>query len=212
MAVALKVPTPIHEDEQVITLNWWVSRGLFAAVGLLALSLIGNVIQVMRPTPMPAILEVNHQGEPVGRVYPVTSLQAIPNAIIRARLADFIHDAFTVDKAHDEALYLRNKTYAAIPKDSQAFQAMTDWYEKDDSKFDPSLKNFRAWVEAQPIATFALPAPDTYQIDFTMTVHANNDQNKIISKWRAILHVIAGHSNNPESGAMFVDNIDLERE
>lgn len=134
------------------------------------------------------------------------------DAIVRARLADFIHDAFTVDKAHDEALYLRNKTYAAIPQNSQAFQAMTDWYEKDDSKFDSSLKGFKAWVEAQPIATFALPAPDTYQIDFTMTVHANNDQNKIISKWRAILHVIAGHSNNPESGAMFVDNIDLERE
>src|SRR5690348_10242284 len=100
MAVALR--SPLHEDEQVLTVNFWLVRLLLGGAALLAISLTVNLIQALRPVPPPYVFQVDSRGEPVGRVLPVRSVQAIPDATLRGRLADFVHDAFTIDKSSAE--------------------------------------------------------------------------------------------------------------
>ena len=91
MAVALKnLPdiepdTPAYTDRLIAWHNqrlWYVACGLG---GLLALSFAINLKHEYQPPPPPYVLEVNSQGQPVGQVLPILSVQAIPDASALAR-------------------------------------------------------------------------------------------------------------------------------
>ena len=210
MAVALR--SPLHEDEQVLTVNWWLVRLLIGGAVLLAISLTVNLIQALRPPPLPYVFQVDSRGEPVGQVLPVRSVQAIPDAALRGRLADFVHNAFTIDKSSAEEHYLMTHVYAMLPKDSQAYQQLTDWYNRGGGAHVPELTGDKTWVEVHVTRTIKTSNPDEYQIDYQTVAHENNDQSQTVTNWRAILHVIAGRSDDPESIDLFVDNIDFAKD
>jgi type IV secretory pathway TrbF-like protein len=163
-------------------------------------------LDLQPPTP-PFVLEVNNQGEPVGQVLPVTSVRVIPDAFLRARLGDFIHDAFTVDRDSDEEDYLYNKTQAMVT--GQAAQKLDGWYNRDGGKHHPKSIGPYSWIETSVTDTLKLAEKDTYQADWNTVTHDRNDQARTTQKWRAVLHVIVARSKDPESLGLFVDEIDL---
>lgn len=207
MASALN-ESPMYTDQLIALHNqriWCVACGLFA---LLAMSIGDNVSYHLRPAPPPFVLEVNDQGHPVGQVLPVTSVQVIPDAFLRARLADFIHDAFTVDRDSDEENYIYDKTQAMVT--GQAAQKMDAWYNRDGGKHHPKNIGPYTWVEASVTDTLKVAEKDTYQVDYKTITHSNNDQSKTTEYWRATLHVIVGHSQDPEALGLFVNELDLQ--
>jgi type IV secretory pathway TrbF-like protein len=199
----------MYEDETIVTVNWWLVRGTvvgWATAMVLAISLA--VVAAQRPAPY--VFAVNSLGQPVGMVYPVTSVQAIPDLILRARLANFIHDAFTIDSSPDEEKYLLDSASAMLT--GQAFNQLNSWYHRDKDKHFPGTVY---WKETQDVLvqrTLKLPARDTYEVDYVLTNHQNNNQTITQSNWRAVLHLIVGHADDPESMDLFVDSLDFKPE
>ena len=214
MAIALRQAPETPKDEPIYTdqvIACGYQRTWLLAVGLIVL-LAGMIADRIRldlqpPTP-PFVLEVNNQGNPVGQVLPVTSVQVIPDAFMRARLGEFIHDAFTVDRDPDEEDYLYNKTQAMVT--GQAAQKVDSWYNRDGGKHHPKTGGANVWVEAPVSDTLKLAEKDTYQADFSTISHENNDQSRTTQKYRAILHVIVARSKDPESLGLFIDSLDVE--
>jgi type IV secretory pathway TrbF-like protein len=207
MATALR-DTPAYTDQLIAWHNqriWWVACGLFV---LLVLSIGDNMSYHLRPMPPPYVLEVNGKGDPVGQVLPVLSVQAIPDAFLRARLGDFIHDAFTVDRDPDEEAYIFDKTRAMVT--GQAAQKLDAFYNRDGGKHHPKSVGAYRWVEASVTDTLGLAEPNTYQVDYRTITHDNNDQTKTTQNWRAVLHVIVGRSADPEALGLFVNELDLQ--
>jgi type IV secretory pathway TrbF-like protein len=208
MAALLNDSTPMYTDQLIAWHNqriWWVTCSLFV---LLALSIGDNVSYHFRPAPPPYVLETNEQGHPVGQVLPVTSIRAIPDAFLRARLGDFIHDAFTVDRDSDEESYIFDKTQAMVT--GQAAQRLDAWYNRDGGKRHPKVIPPYTWVEASVTDTLKLAERNTYQVDYRTITHSNNDQTKTTQYWRATLHVIVGHSQDPEALGLFVNELDVQ--
>jgi type IV secretory pathway TrbF-like protein len=213
MAIALRQAPEVPKDEPIYTdqvIACGYQRTWLLAVGLIVL-LAGMIADRIRldlqpPTP-PYVLEVNAQGNPVGQVLPVTSVQVIPDAFLRARLGEFIHDAFTVDRDSDEEDYLYNKTQAMVT--GQAAQKLDSWYNRDGGKHHPKTVGPYVWVEAPVSDTLKLSEKDTYQADYNTITHSNNDQTTT-QKWRAILHVIIASSKDPESLGLFIDSLDIQ--
>jgi type IV secretory pathway TrbF-like protein len=214
MAVALKQApetpkdSPIYTD-QVIACGY--QRTWLLAVGLIVLlaGMIADRIRLdLQPPAPPFVLEVNNQGNPVGQVLPVLSVRAIPDAFLRARLADFVHDAFTVDRDPDEEDYLYNKTQSMVT--GQSAQKLDAWYNRDGGKHHPKAIGPYTWVEASVTDTLKLAEKDSYQVDYRTIEHSNNDQTKTTQNWRAILHVIVGHSQDPEALGLFVNELDVQ--
>jgi type IV secretory pathway TrbF-like protein len=208
MAALLNNSTPMHTDT-IIAHHYhrvfWLACGLLV---LLAFSIADNIAYHLQPPAPPFVLEVNNQGNPVGQVLPVLSVRAIPDAFLRARLADFIHDAFTVDRDPDEEDYLYNKTQAMVT--GQAAQKLDAWYNRDGGKHHPKAVGPYIWVEAPVSDTLELAEKDTYQVDYVTITHANNDQTRTSEKWRATLHVIVARSKDPETLGMFVNELDIQ--
>jgi type IV secretory pathway TrbF-like protein len=127
---------------------------------------------------------------------------------MRARLGEFVHDAFTVDRDPDEEGYLYDKTQAMVT--GQAAQKLDAWYNREGGKHHPKTVGPNTWVEAPVSDTLKLSEKDTYQTDWTTISHENNDQSRITQKWRATLHVIVARSKDPESLGMFIDEIDMQ--
>jgi type IV secretory pathway TrbF-like protein len=200
--------TPMYTDQLIALHNqriWWLACGLLA---LLALSVADNIIYHLRAAPPPFVLEVNSRGDPVGQVLPVTSVQAIPDAFLRARLGGFIHDAFTVDRDSDEENYIYGKTQTMVT--GQAAQKLDAWYNRDHGSHHPKTMAPYSWVEASVTDTLKLAEENTYQVDYRTVAHSNNDQTKSTKYWRATLHVIVGHSQDPEALGLFVNELDVQ--
>jgi type IV secretory pathway TrbF-like protein len=198
----------MHEDEATLIVNWWFKRLMTLLAGLLAISVTGNVYQATRPKPPSPVFPVNQWGEPVGMILPVTSMQAIPDPIIRGWLANFIHDAFTISPSADQEKYLLDSTAARVT--GQARQALNDWYSRDKNKHHPAIVYYKEWQEAPVTRTIKLPAPFTYEADFTTVTHEYNDKTQTIRHWRAIAHLTTGQSEDPESNDIFADSLDFE--
>jgi len=207
MAAALK-DTPAYTDQIIAWHNqriWWVACALIV---LLAGMIADRIRLDLQPPPPPFVLAVNDQGNPVGQVLPVTSVRVIPDAFLRARLADFIHDAFTVDRDSDEEDYLYNKTQAMVT--GQAAQQLDAFYNRDGGKHHPKSIGPYVWIEAPVSDTLKLSEKDTYQADYSTITHENNDQSRTTQKWRATLHVIVARSKDPESLGMFINEMDIQ--
>jgi type IV secretory pathway TrbF-like protein len=207
MASALK-GTPMYHDQIIAWHNqriWWLACALCA---LLAISIGDNVSYHLRPALPPYVLEVNQKGVPVGQVLPVLSVQAIPDAFLRARLADFIHDAFTVDRDRDEENYIFDKTRAMVT--GQAALEIDSFYNRDGGKHHPKSIIPYVWVEASVTDSLKLAEQDTYQIDCKTIAHENNDQTQTTAYWRATLHVIVARSKDPEALGLFINQLDLQ--
>lgn len=214
MAIALKQAPETPKDEpmytdQVIACGY--QRTWLLAVGLIVLlaGMIADRIRLdLQPATPPYVLEVNAQGNPVGQVLPVTSVRVIPDAFLRARLGEFIHDAFTVDRDSDEESYLYDKTQAMVT--GQAAQKLDSWYNRDGGKHHPKSVGPYTWIEASVTDTLKLAEENTYQADFSTLTHESNGQSQTTQKYRATLHVIVARSKDPESLGMFIDEIDLQ--
>ncbi len=207
MAAALK-DTPAYTDQIIAWHNqriWWVACALIV---LLAGMIADRIRLDLQPPPPPFVLAVNDQGNPVGQVLPVTSVRVIPDAFLRARLADFIHDAFTVDRDSDEEDYLYNKTQAMVT--GQAAQKLDAFYNRDGGKHHPKSIGPYVSIEAPVSDTLMLSEKDTYQADYSTITHDNNDQSRTTQKWRATLHVIVARSKDPESLGMFINEMDIQ--
>jgi type IV secretory pathway component VirB8 len=201
--------SPLYDDETTVAVNWWLIRGAIAGWAIsLVLGISLAVVATQRPTPY--VFPVNSQGQPVGVVYPVTSVQAIPDPVLRGRLANFIHDAFTIDSSPDEEKYLMDS--AASMLTGQAFKELDAWYHRDKDKHFPGTVYYKETQEVQVLRTLKLPARDTYEVDYLLTNHQNNNQTLTQSNWRAVIHVIVGHADDPESMDLFIDSLDAKPE
>jgi len=214
MAIALRQAPETPKDapmyaDQVIACGYQRTWLLAAGLIVLLAGMIADRIRLdLQPPAPPYVLEVNAQGNPVGEVLPVTSAQAIPDAFLRARLADFIHDAFTVDRDPDEENYLYDKTQAMVT--GQAAQKLDGWYNRDGGKHHPKTIGPYTWIETSVTDTLKLAEKDTYQADYVVSEHSHNDQMVTKTNWRAVLHLIVARSKDPESLGMFIDELDLQ--
>jgi len=200
--------TPIYTD-QVIACGYQRTWLLAAGLIVLLAGMIADRIRLdLQPPPPPFVLEVNAQGNPVGQVLPLRSVQDIPDALLRARLADFIHDAFTVDRDPDEEDYLYDKTQTMVT--GQAAEKLDAFYNRDGGKHHPKTVGPYVWVEAPVTDTLKLSEKDTYQGDYFLIIHEHNNQTVTKSNWRDIMHVIVARSKDPESLGMFIDELDIQ--
>jgi len=214
MAIALKRGPETPKDEPIYTdqiIACGYQRTWLLAMGLIVLlaGMIADRIRLdLQPPPSPYVLEVNNQGNPVGQVLSVTSVRVIPDAFLRARLGEFVHDAFTVDRDPDEEDYLYNKTQAMVT--GQAAEKLDAFYNRDGGKHHPKTVGPSVWVEAPVTDTLKLAEKDSYQADFNTVTHSNNNQTVTTQRWRAILHVIVARSKDPESLGLYVNEMDLQ--
>jgi type IV secretory pathway TrbF-like protein len=199
----------MYEDQTIVAANYWLVRGALAGWGA-AIVLAISLAVVASQRPAPYVFPVNSLGQPVGVLQPVTSTQAIPDAILRGRLANWVHDAFTIDSSRDEEKYLMDSTSEMLT--GAAFDRMNEWYHRDKGAHDPDVVYYKEQQECRVLRTLKLPAPATYEIDYQLLDHRNNNQTLTQSNWRMVLHVIAGHSDDPESEGLFIDSIDFQPE
>jgi hypothetical protein len=208
MALSL-TDSPIYTDRLTAWHNsrlWIAFLSAMALVGILG---IADVVQKFQPPPPQHVLVFNQAGEPVGSLLPILNVKAIPNVILKAGLGDFIHDAFSIDQDKDEEDRLIAKTQARVT--GQAFQAINAWYARDLGKHDPRSIWRLTWAEAMPLDVLKLDGVDRYQVDYRVTTHADNNTTITIAPWRATMHVIVGHSNDPDALGWFVDWLDFEQ-
>jgi type IV secretory pathway TrbF-like protein len=213
MAVALKdtalnKDTPAYTDRVIAWHNqrlWILTCSLLV---LLAASIGDNIVYHLQPAPPPFVLKVNDRGDPVGQVLPVLSAQAIPDAFLRAQLADFIHDAFSVDRDPDEEDRIYSNAQRMVTGEAAA--KLEAWYHRDHDSHHPKIIYVNTWIEASPTDTLKV-GQDTYQVDYKVTTHEHNDLIQNTALWRATLHVIVGHSADPESLGLFVNDLDFEQ-
>jgi type IV secretory pathway TrbF-like protein len=201
--------TPMYNDQTTVAVNWWLIRSTVAGWAI-AIVLAISLAVVATQRPAPYVFPVNSLGQPVGMVYPVTSVQAIPDLILRARLANFIHDAFTIDSFPDEEKYLMDNAAAMLT--GQAFNELNGWYHRDKDKHFPGTVYYKETQEVHVLRTLKLPARDTFEVDYLLTNHQNNNQTLKQSSWRAVMHLIVGHSDDPESMDLFIDSLDFKPE
>jgi hypothetical protein len=211
MAAALK-DTPVYTDQVIAWQNqrlWWLLCGVGA---LLILSLTANVVIELKPVAPPYVLVVDRKGQPVGKLQPVTSAQAIPEQRMEDILTDFIHTAFSVTMNWDEEKYNLQRTYAMMPKDSQAEKDLTDWYQAD--KANNPLKAYsRGWRTVEILRTLKLPAVDTYEIDYRTIYYSNSDTAEPTTEnWRAVLHVQLGQVTGDESSKILIDDLSFAKD
>jgi type IV secretory pathway TrbF-like protein len=199
----------MYEDTQNERLVWWLSRLLAgAAVSLIAALVIIGVL-AKRGTPQ-YVLEVNSQGDPVGKVEAVMNLQAIPESEIRAELGEFVYGAFTIYENPTQEKDVYGRTQAKVT--GQAAQWLDDYYHRDHDKYHPLLAGNRMWEEAHVIDTLKLPLPQTYQVEYSIAQHWDLDQRVEQSKWRMTLHIVYGHPQDSDQNDWFVDTIDAQEE
>lgn len=201
--------SPMYDDQTTVAVNYWLIRGTI--VGWACSLVLGIALAVVatRETP-PYVFPVNSLGEPVGVVYPIQSVQAIPDPILRGRLADFVHNAFTIDSSADEEKYLMDSAAAMVT--GQAFNQLDSWYHRDKDKHFPGTVYYKETQEVSVLRTLKLPAHDTYEVDYLLTNHQNNNQTLSETRWRAVMHLVVGHSDDPESTDLFIDSLDFKPE
>ena len=199
----------MYEDTQNERLVWWLSR-LLAGVAVLFLATLGAVIVLaIRGTPQ-YVLEVNRQGDPVGKIAAVTSLQAIPDAELRASLGEFVYGAFTIYENPVQEQDVYKRTEAKVT--GQAAQWLDDFYHRDHDKYHPLLAGNRMWEDAHIIDTLKLPVPYTYQVEYSIEQHWDLDQRVEKSRWQMTLHIVYGHPENSDQDDWYVDSIDAQEE
>jgi type IV secretory pathway TrbF-like protein len=201
--------TPMYDDQTIVAVNWWLIRSTVAGWAI-AVVLAVSLAVVATQRPAPYVFPVNSLGQPVGIVYPIQSVHAIPDPILRARLADFIHNAFTIDQSPDEEKYLMDSAAAMLT--GQAFDELNSWYHRDKDKHFPGKVYYKETQDVHVLRTLKLPAHDTFEVDYLLTNHQNNNQTLAQSNWRAVMHVIVGHSKDPESMDLFIDSLDFKPE
>jgi type IV secretory pathway TrbF-like protein len=199
----------MYEDSQNERLVWWLSRLLAGAVVALIGCLTVIVILAIRGTPQ-YVLEVNNQGVPVGKVAAVMNLQDIPDAELRAELGDFVSKAFTVYQNSVQEQDVYDQTKAKVT--GQAAQWMDDYYHRDRDKYHPLLAGNRWWEEAHVVDTLKLPMPHTYQVEYSIEQHWDQDQRDLKSRWRMTLHLVYGHPQDSDQDDWYVDTIDAQEE
>ena len=198
---------PIYQDKLIAWHNSriWIAMLVFAG-STIALA-AADVVQKFQPPPPQHVLVFNQHGEPVGQILPITTVQAIPNLILKAGLGDFVHDAFSVDQDQDEENRMVAKTQARLT--GQAAQAVGDWYERDGGKHDPRTTWRYTWAEAIPLDVLKLDGSDRFQVDYRVVTHADRGITVTTTTCRATMHVIVGRSTNPDSLGWFIDWIDF---
>jgi type IV secretory pathway TrbF-like protein len=209
MAVALK-NTPMYEDQLVAWHNqrlWWL---LLASAGLLAGALGVIAVLILRPTPPPYVIEVNAKGEPVGALQPVLGTHSISDQTIRWAIGEYIDHAFRVERDFDEEQMVLGKVYAMST--GQAGEALKAYYWSNKHANDPLLNGSKYWQEVKILRTLALPAPDTYQVDFQTTRHNFNDEGTVTANWRATMQIIVGKPTETNPLGLFVTSLDFSPE
>ena len=206
MANSLK-DTPIYADRLSA---WYGQRITWALYGSLALCVVLGGIDLKHafaPPQPPYVLKVNDHGEPVGQVLPIRSVQAVPDAMLKAQLADFIHAAFSIERDGDEEnrVFSMTETLAT----GQAAEAIQTWYKRDNNKHYPTLVWKDTWAEATPTDVLKLDGNDRYLVNYTVCTKTNNGQTTTCSNWRALLHLIVARSSDPESLGWYVNYIDF---
>lgn len=204
MAVTLK--GPLYADRLAAWYGGLITYAFYAAMGLnVVLGMVILIQHLHRDDKY--ILEVDHKGEPVGTVIAVRSVQAIPDGILKGQLGDFIHDAFSIDQDGDEENRLWNRTQARLT--GAAARTMEAWYERDRNRHNPKIIYRNTWAEANKLDVLKLDDSGHYQADYTVTTHADNDTTQTTANWRLTMHIITGHSNDPESVGWFIDWVDF---
>jgi type IV secretory pathway TrbF-like protein len=209
MAALLK-DAPAFTDQVIAWQNqrlWWLLIGMGA---LLILSLTANTVLELKPKAPPYVLVVDTKGQPVGKLQPVTSTQAIPEQRMEDILTDFIHSAFSITMNWDEEKYQLQRTYSMVT--GQAEKQLTDWYQAD--KKNNPLKAYRqGWQTVEIVRTLKLPAADTYEIDYRTVYHSNYDTAAVTTEnWRAVLHVTLGQLTGDESSKVLVDDLSFAKD
>jgi type IV secretory pathway TrbF-like protein len=209
MATALK-GTPIYEDQLVAWHNqrlWWV---WIATAILLAGALAIIAALIRRPAPPPYVIEVNSQGQPVGAVQPVLGTESLNDQVIRWAISEYIDYAFRIDRDFGEEQMLLGKAYAMST--DQASKALTSYYHADKGANDPLTLGAHVWQEVQVLRTLALPAKDTYQVDYQLSRHNMNDEGTLKSNWRATMQIIVGEPTAINPLGLYVLSLDFEKE
>lgn len=180
------------------------------ACGLAAITvaLVTNqIVRSWQPPQPPYVLIVDGQGQPVGKVEPIMSVQAIPNALLKAELGDFIHDAFTISRDPDEENLIFDRTQSRVT--GAAFTALNNWYQRDKDKHDPRTSGHYAPAEALTQDVLKLEGNSHYQVDYKLIAHSGEDSTT--TNWRATMHVIVGRSKDPNSVGFYIDELDFQQ-
>ena len=70
----------------------------------------------------------------------------------------------------------------------------------------------KVWQEVKILRALALPAQNTYQIDYQTTRHNYNDEGAITTNWRATMQVIVGKPTETNPLGLFVTSLDFSPE
>jgi len=209
MAAALK-NTPIYEDQLIAWHNqrlWWLLCG---AGAIILAQAITTAMWLHRAPPPPYVIEVNSKGEPVGVVQPVLGTESVNDNVIRYAISEFIDHAFRIDRDFEEEKMLLTKVYAMST--SQASKMLTDYYHANKDANDPLMIGSKFWQEVRVVSTLKLPAPDTYEADYSTLRYSNNDDSVVTTNWRATMQIAIGRPTEINPLGIFVNSLDFSPE
>jgi type IV secretory pathway TrbF-like protein len=179
------ITSPFFDDDQVRADNAHLRFALVAAAAIILLLAFAVCVLIFRPRVLPYVVMVNEKGEPMTIARPVTGTQAMNTVIVKWALAEFIRNARTVTGNTEEQKEHLRAAYAFARE--QAAKALSDYYHDGDGAHDPFQIAQKGWVEVRILRTLSLPAPDTYECDWTETAHQYSGAATATSIWRATL-------------------------
>jgi type IV secretory pathway TrbF-like protein len=184
------------EDQQLQAQNRRLWTLLAVNAGISFILLVAVAVLMLRPRVLPYVVMVDGKGEPVGAAQPMLGTETLNDVVIKWAISEFIRNAKTVSSNLDEEKELLRNAYAFASQ--QAAKALDDYYH--DGEHDPFTIEQKSWVEVRITrAPLRLPAPDTYQVDWTESRHEYGGDLTTTTSWRATLKVQTGAPDNTDA-------------
>jgi type IV secretory pathway TrbF-like protein len=159
---------------------WYGFIGVLIVAALLAAA---NLVQTFKPHAVPYVVVLNEKGEPTAVAHAVQSTAALNDATIKWAIMQFVRNAMTVTNNLGEQKEMINTALAFVRQ--QGDTALRAYYFDNNGEHLPWNLYLKKWVSVQITRQpWRLPAPDTWEVDASVTTHDYQSGATETTNWR----------------------------
>jgi type IV secretion system protein TrbF len=199
------------EYDLIRSQNRTLWQGIYALCG--ANILLGGALLLLAHEPRnpPFVIEVDHQGEPVGLVQPLAGNPvSTQDAVTKWAIRQFIINARTVTPDIPQQKEHLFDAYAFVR--TQGYDELEAYYhdpQVDRNPFDIAKKS---WVQISNVRVLKLPTPDTFQVTWEESRIDYNTTVAQPSSWRATMKVEQAEASERNPLGLYITTLDWAEE
>jgi type IV secretion system protein TrbF len=203
----------VHYEDQLLHKQnqRWQLLCILLSVSL-GLALIALVILAHRPRARPYVIAIDGaKGEPLGLVAPLANdSMAVQDTVTRWAIEQFIKNAKTVTPDIPQQKEHLFDAYAFVK--TQAHDELDAYYHDPQSDRIPFDIAKKSWIQVSNIRVLKLPAPDTWQADWTEVRTDYNTTVEQVSRWRATLKLVNDDPTDRNPLGLYISTLDWAEE